>query len=136
MPQRDPFAITPSSEEFGCICKALNLLQIDTNARPTHDGMSGGFKYSDEVPQALRSDHNLSLHMVTVLRSLWGYRLSCVRGQPRSDLAPWWEAAKALAPRWPGFDDQRCSKSMLSVAEGCYDTARRLSRDLDSLENR
>jgi hypothetical protein len=95
--------------------------------------MSGGFAFSDEGPRELKdSEHTLPL--ITLLRRLWGYRVSLVAGESRADLLPWWEQTKALAPHWAGFSPERCSAEMRAMAQECDDRCEQFSRDLDSLD--
>lgn len=116
---------------FVQFCNELDALSPEGDARCLFDGMSGGFKFSDEFPRQVKSIEDYPmLALVSLLRCLWAYRTSVVRTRPRVDLLPWWEATKKLAPNWPGFLQQRCSAAMLSTAEECAEKGQMLSNDL------
>lgn len=77
-----------SLDEFRRFCVALNSLRQDPEAQPGFDGMSGGFKFSDEFAEEFRGlDGEMLLRLVGWLRCLWGYRISLVLETPRSELA-------------------------------------------------
>jgi hypothetical protein len=103
------FAAPPvDSGEFQIVCAELNAACLDEHATRGFDLLSGGFKYSDEIPGELMSRDNVVL-IVSVLRRLWGYRASIIRGAVRRDLEETWQAVQVLAPLWAGFDPARRS---------------------------
>lgn len=131
----DPIDVT--SQSFIEICEALHRLPVDSDATWAFDGMSGGFKYSDEVPLSfVKSNDPLQDQVVTVLRLLWGYRVTLVRGEPRVDLQDHWHAVESLAPSWPGFLRERCSAASTEIASECLKRAQALSKGLDELDTR
>lgn len=133
----DPFDIAIGSNEFRQICYEINNLPVDPNCTSSFDGMSGAFGFPDEFPRKLLlSDHPLLCPTIGLLRYLWAYRISLVRGEPRSDLASWWNAVKELAPNWPGFLSVRSSTLMLSVADEIRTKADKLTRDFDALDQK
>ena len=123
------------SEKFLAICAELNALVPDPGATTGFDGMSGGFRFSDEFSKDLR-DSGLSLMIPTInlLRRLWGYRISVVFGAPRTDLVASWDATQAAAPNWPGFLPERRSAAMLPKAKECELASIRLNEGLDELD--
>ncbi len=124
-----------SSDEFRQFCFALNSLQPDQDARPGFDGMSGGFRFSDEIAEQFRSlDGETLLRLVGWLRCLWGYRISLVLETPRSELADYWFATQHLAPNWPGFLPERCDNRMRPFAASCTARSHELVRGLDRLD--
>ena len=136
MQSPDPFDIKLDSDEFREICAEMNRLEPDSNLFAVYDGMSGAFKFADESPKSIcqKPDHPLLLPLITVLRCLWAFRVSLVRGKPRPDLEVWWTAARETAPHWPGFLEDRCSTLMLPFCTVCEESSRRLSNDFDKLD--
>jgi hypothetical protein len=133
----DESLIDVTSPSFVDICDALNRLPAASDATWAFDGMSGGFKYTDEVPLSfVRSDASRKDQVITVLRVLWGYRVTLVRGEPREDLQAYWHAVKSLAPAWPGFLSERCSAASTEIASECLKRANDLSKGLDELDRR
>lgn len=135
MQYSDPFSLELDSDEFHLICNEMNQLKPDSSGVPSFDGMSGGFKFSDEVPLTIsEGDSPLVLPLVTLLRCLWGYRVSLVCGKPRSDLVKWWTAANIAAPNWPGFLAERNSIVMQPFVDRCKKSSRRMTETLDELD--
>lgn len=81
------------------------------------DLLSGGFKFNDEVPLTHSDDPDLMIPLINVLRRLWAYRMSLVKGEPRTDLTPLWDLVRQRAPNWAGFAPERCSKSMAPAVD-------------------
>ena len=127
------FDVAFDSEEFCRVCAELNRLVPDIHAQASYDGMSGGFKFPDEIPNDRVTRDALALPLVTVLRSLWSYRRSLVEGRPRLELEEWWSAVKASAPKWPGFLESRCGPSMRVLAEECDAKGKQLTGEIDEL---
>jgi hypothetical protein len=126
-----------TSPSFADICDALNRLPAAADAVWAFDGMSGGFKYTDEVPLSfVKSNDSLKDQVITVLRVLWGYRVALVRGEPRGDLQAFWHAVESLAPSWPGFLPERCTDASADVASECLKRAETLSKGLEELDKR
>ncbi len=121
MQQEDPWHLALDSDRFKILCHFLNRTIPHSDASLHYDVMSGGYRYSDESPaQSLQDfDESLILPLTTLLRFLWAFRLSVVRGTPRAELAEWWDSAKSLAPNWSGFSPERCSESRIQFTEFC-----------------
>ncbi len=136
MSDRNPFHIEIGSVEFNQICRVLNDFEESANAHSGFDGMSGGFKFSDEVPKDPSALGPLLEPMICVLRYLWAYRISLVAGNPNASMEPWWIAVRDLAPGWPGFKDARCSAAMLTLAEITNSRSDQLYNDLDELDRK
>lgn len=105
----------------------LRELRVDPAATRHHEMMSGGFFWSDERPGADYSDASADYAM----RFLLGYRASLVRGQPREELRPVWDAVLAACPGWPGFQPERCSPTL---AEELARASKRSLRHLHALD--
>ena len=117
----------------------MNGLVRNPLATVCFDGMSGGFKYSDEFPERLMGtpeELDQLLPWVTMLRILWGHRVSLVLGAPRSDLEVWWKTVQQIAPQWPGFSEDRCSTLAVSLAEWCEEKSSELIAGLEELSDR
>jgi hypothetical protein len=104
--------VNPGSEDFITLCTHLNSLVRRDAAACAPDLFSGGFKFSDEVPADIENLGENLMPLVNLLRCLWGYRASIVRGNLRQDLAPYWDGARMYAPRWAGFSPERSSAEM------------------------
>ncbi|MCE9556400.1 MAG: hypothetical protein K8T91_23880 [Planctomycetes bacterium] len=131
----DAYQIEIDSQLFHRLCEALEKQSPDVEATSSLDGMSGGFKFSDEFPCQFKNDEEALFPCISLLRTLWAYRQSLVMRQPRIELANWWEVVLKLAPHWPGFLPERTSSEMLELALQCEAGAIRLTEDLDKLDN-
>lgn len=118
MSSHDPFELPVDSPQCRFLCAALNDARPQAGAQGRPELFSGGFKFSDEIPRSLFDSDEHVLQLVTLMRCLWGYRASLVRGEPRSDLAPYWNVTKQLAPNWAGFAAERCSPRMMEFLDG------------------
>lgn len=126
------------SEPFKVICQFLNRTIPTTDATLHYDVMSGGYRFSDESPaDSVRNlDEALILPLITLLRCLWAYRLSVVRGTPRVELAEWWNSARSLAPNWCGFLPDRCREGERQFAQFCDARQTEWEAGVEALERR
>ena len=122
------------SERFLFLCAKLNATGQRDDAAWSADILSGGFKFNDEIPDSLNESPDLFLPLITLLRSLWAYRLSLVAGEPRSDLAPTWEWTRRFAPQWAGFVPDRCSAIMQPVIDEVKSRDVQFARDIEHFE--
>ena len=106
----DAYQCEIGSDIFRRVCVELNSAAFDSNAKWSVEIMSGGVRFSDEIPASIKSSDELQLPAVTLFRRLWAYRQSLLNGEPRADLEPTWAAVKNLAPNWVGFTPNRCSQ--------------------------
>ena len=89
------------------LIKQLHELKHDTNATRAFEMMSGGFIWSDEMPEAyddFKNDY--------AFRFLLGYRASLTIGKPRQSLQPIWDAVRTGCPDWPGFRPERFAEKL------------------------
>ena len=105
----------------------LRGLRADPAATRSYEAMSGGFFWSDERPPAPYSESASDYAM----RFLLGYRASLIRGQPREELRPVWDAVLAACPGWPGFLHERSSPAL---AEELNRASKRTMRHLERLD--
>jgi hypothetical protein len=136
MATQDPYVLEPGSDRFLSLCARLNTTIRADDAEWSVDIMSGGFKFNDEIPDGLRESPDVFLPLITLLRCLWAYRVSLVEGQPRADLALWWDSALHLAPHWAGFTPHRCSAAMQPVVADVKSKGLEFARDVERLEAR
>ena len=71
---------------------------------PFYDIMSGAVVWTDETRHLFR---RTPTDVIDVLRFLWAYRTSLMFGEPREELAEFWEYGLTHFPRWVGFRPQR-----------------------------
>jgi hypothetical protein len=136
MDPQDVYALELGSDRFIFLCTKLNATTRQEDADWSYDVFSGGFKFSDEIPDDVQESPDLLLPLVTLLRQLWAHRMSLIEGSPRPDLAPTWELARRLAPRWVGFSPERCSPSMQSIVDESRLRGQQFCRDIERLEAR
>ncbi len=136
MQEGSPWHLALNSSEFRTLCQFLNRTTPNTDASLHYDVMSGGYRYSDESPADSLNDfdENLILPLTTLLRFLWAFRLSVVRSSPRTELAEWWDSAKALAPNWSGFSPERCSENGIQFIEFCDIRQKEWGEGVEALE--
>ena len=128
----DQFELHFNSELCIHLLNHLNSATLKNDAEWSVDIISGGFKFSDEIPQSASSlSDDLRLPLVTLLRILWGYRISLVSGHPRTDLEKWWCLAKEHAPLWAGFCQKRCSSDAKLYLDECRMRLLKFSEDID-----
>ena len=133
----NPYELVYESEQCAFLLSRLNETTAKTDATFQVDIMSGAYRFSDEVPELEHAveEQNI-LPLITLLRKLWAYRISLVRGNPRKDLECWWGMAKQRAPKWAGFANLRCSEDAVDYAERCSQHFIRFERDAIALEER
>lgn len=136
MPERSPWHLELNSNEFITLCRFLNRTTPNTDASLHYDVMSGGYRYSDESPADSLHDFDeaLILPLTTLLRFLWAFRLSVVRGNPRTEFVDWWDSAKSLAPNWSGFLPERCSENGIQFTEFCDARQKEWDEGVEALE--
>jgi hypothetical protein len=96
MPPQDAYDLELGSDRFLFLCTKLNATVRRDDAAWSADILSGGFKFSDEIPDDFDESLDLSLPLIAMLRRLWAYRVSLVEGKPRPDLASTWELTRSL----------------------------------------
>ena len=133
--QPNPYELEFGSEQCHALLKILNQTTVQPDAAFGVDIMSGGYKFSDEFPRTgINADSELLHPLVTLLRILLAFRVSLVRGQPRMELAHWWDLAIAEAPRWAGFTKDRWSATAAPYAAECTVRCSQFCADLNKLE--
>jgi len=136
MLEDDKYHLEIGSPIFNKIVSLLNECSIDCNATWSVDIMSGGFKFSDEVSERIKSSSDeVRMPAVTLLRILWAHRISLVSRSPRVDLATWWDATKNLAPRWPGFDISRTTIAAIDYAKECNVKTKIFNEEIERIED-
>jgi hypothetical protein len=120
---------------FTLICGLLNTTDLKGDAVWTVDIFSGGFKFSDEIPDVSDESFEVTLSLIALLRRLWAYRVSLVEGEPRADLAPTWESASRLAPHWVGFTPDRCCSGMQPIVNELKSKDLQFAQDIEQLEH-
>jgi hypothetical protein len=115
------------------LCSCLDSLEYDESALCSADLLSGGYKFSDEIPMVFEMDQSHAQDVISLLRYLWAYRASIVINNPLSSLADCWNRTKQYAPNWPGFYDERCSSCMMSFV--IHECGAKSSKDfIESIE--
>src|SRR5262249_27520078 len=132
------YDIDLASTRFILLCETLNATVCEENATWSADILSGGLKFSDEIPQEMSNPQSLdvtsielTLCLTTLMRRLWAYRMSLIEGTPRSDLAATWELTRSLAPQWAGFAPDRCSAKMRPLVDGVRCKTEQFDQDVD-----
>ena len=100
MPPAHEF-ITPDFEKYA---RRLNDVKFSTTARYTHELMSGALMWADEKPDIPFSE-------LGWFRAALAYRSSVILGDPLPEYEPIWKELQRLAPKWPGFQPERCAPS-------------------------
>lgn len=84
------------------------LLSCSPEPKPKRqfDIMSGGFIWSDEIPE------NTPTPIVWRLRPIFGHRAAVSLGNDTSDYEDDWRRLQELCPGWPGFIAERSSTKL------------------------
>jgi hypothetical protein len=108
--------------------RILRSARWDCGASKAHEALSGGFWWSDELPDGLFD----ACHKVGswAFRYLLGFRASLVAGRPREELARPWRQLERECPGWPGFRPERRSPELRVEQEA---ESRRVVEELESL---
>lgn len=125
-----------SSECFRFLAARLNAMDCKNEAAWSVDIFSSSFKFDDETPDEtiVFNGFDISLKLATLMRRLWGYRMSLIMGNPRLDLAETWESGKSLAPNWAGFRTDRCSSAMQPIVQEVREKILQFDQDIGRLE--
>ena len=134
MDQTSGYKLEINSPTFCELCARLCSAVFDQNATWSIDLMAGAFAFSDEFPGGADEPLEIVLPYVTLRRLLTAYRVSLIAENPRSDLAPWWEATRRLAPDWPGFSPDRCGPAMKPMLQIIEARSAQFLADIDRLE--
>jgi hypothetical protein len=97
--------------------RALESLRFDPNARRSYELLSGGFVWTDETCDGVWHAPDAGDEQWYVLRYLWGYRASLIRGAPDERLRSTWDAMVANYPDWPGLRPERRSTALAAELE-------------------
>ncbi len=88
------------------VAKALAVCRFDPNADRKYDGMSGGFYWSDEIPEGTPT------RIIWRLRTVLGHRASITLSDPSRSYKDDWDRLAELCPSWPGFRPERSSLAL------------------------
>ena len=88
------------------VADALQECCVDPDAKRKYDGMSGGFFWSDEIPEGTATE------IIWRLRPILGHRSSMTLGDSSLPYEKDWEALHALCPSWPGFLPERRNSTL------------------------
>ena len=103
------------------IAPVLDALRVREDVEPEYCMFSDALVWPDELPsKGLGED--------VALRYLLRYRSSVIVGEPIAALEPYWDAAKAAFPNWPGFSEGRCRPS--DELKSKFETFRKETNDL------
>jgi len=128
--------LSPNSERCSQLAAELNNAKVQGNATCTVDLFAGGFAFSDEIPAGFGVQSEMLSGMLALLRYLWCYRTSLIEGKPRTELLPYWELAKRVAPNWAGFSVDRVSNKMLDKVKLVRAGTSKFLDDIEALEAR
>jgi hypothetical protein len=108
----------------------LNGIRSAGNQLPFYELMSGGLVWEDETRGILQ---RMPTEVIWALRALWAYRTSLMLGEPREELAEFWEYGLAHFPRWVGFLPERRTPTakLLEIHRRGDVSLRKCLRDLE-----
>ncbi len=69
----DAYHCEIGTDIFRRVCVELNSTAFDSSAKWSVEIISGGVRFSDEIPASIKSSDELQLPAVTLFRRLWGY---------------------------------------------------------------
>jgi hypothetical protein len=109
----------------------LNAIAVpDRTEPPFYELMSGALVWPDET----RPD--TPVEVIWALRSVFAYRTSVMLGEPRTELAKFWEHAISHFPKWVGFLPERRASDpeLLAIYRRGSVGLRKCLRDMETAE--
>lgn len=92
------------------MAEALALLECDPDLDPVYEGFSDSLIWLDEINSEFEEACRPILPEAgSVIRSLWAYRASVVRGSADSRFERLWAEMESNYPNWPGLLPDRRS---------------------------
>lgn len=89
------------------IAEQLNQLPVASNPTVGYDLFADALVWSDEYPKEMAG----RVRSFDCLKLILRYRTAIICGDEEAELEVYWNAAKQLFPKWPGFLQLRCSRS-------------------------
>jgi hypothetical protein len=112
---------------------AAHLNAIDAPSRsqpPFYELMSGAVVWRDETRR------DTPVEVIWALRFVCAYRTSLMLGEPRTELAKFWEHALSQFPKWVGFSPERRASDpeLLAIYRRGSVGLRKCIRDMEAAE--
>ena len=99
------------SDHLNSLIIKLKTQQVDSEATPFYDLMSGAFIWSDEKV------HGLGVNEMGCLRAICRYRTSLIVQEVDKRFEFLWNEFKQKYPEWIGFRLERCSPNETLTAQ-------------------